>query len=199
MRRYLQLIFWASVGVLFLQACGASQKLSEGKATDKIRELGFLQSQGKDLKVQKIIQSGSDQAVAEVTLQLAFRLSRGKGQDWGVSAIRLGDRDWIDAATFLTMLNEIRTRQTRESLERLQEGIRNYHQKTGVYPPATNIVKLTDLVFPNYMAELIRDDAWNRPLAVKSREDHSVEITSSGPDGILGNSDDIILSSSISP
>ena len=156
----------------FLASCGASRKLSEDTAKEKILELGLLDLKDKQIQVQRIIHAGEDQAVAEANVQMAFRLSKGKGKDWQVNAVRLGDRDWIDTQAFLAALNEVRVRQTRQSLERIQEGIRKYQAKQGGLPAVSDIVKLTDLLFPEYMAEVVRYDAWNNELKVSSVGKH---------------------------
>ena len=78
--------------VLLLTGCSASQKLSQGKAREKIRELGLVQLEGKEVEVEKVVQSGEDQAVAEANLRLVFKLSKRRRRDWQVDAIRLGDR-----------------------------------------------------------------------------------------------------------
>jgi hypothetical protein len=176
-----------------LAGCGASRKLSEGTAKEKILELGLLDLNNKQIQVQRIIQAGEDQAVAEASLQMAFRLSKAKGKDWQVNAVRLGDRNWIDAQAFLAALNEVRARQTQQSLEQLQEGIQKYQSKRGAVPAVSDIVKLTDLLFPEYMAEVIRYDAWSHEIKVSSAGDNTFQLSSAGPDGIPGNADDIHL------
>ncbi len=176
-----------------LAGCGASRKLSEGTAKEKILELGLLDLNNKQIQVQRIIQAGEDQAVAEASLQMAFRLSKAKGKDWQVSAVRLGDRNWIDAQAFLAALNEVRARQTQQSLEQLQEGIRKYQAKRGALPAVSDIVKLTDLLFPEYMAEVIRYDAWSHEFKISLGGDNTFQLSSAGPDGVPGNADDIHL------
>ena len=176
----------------FLASCGASRKLSEDTAKEKILELGLLDLKDKQIQVQRIVHAGEDQAVAEANVQMAFRLSKGKGKDWQVNAVRLGDRDWIDTQAFLAALNEVRVRQTRHSLERIQEGIRRYQAKQGALPAISDIVKLTDLLFPEYMSEVVRYDAWNNELKVNSAG-NNFQLSSAGPDGITGNADDILL------
>ena len=185
---------WLPIALVLglLSGCGASRKLGEDKAKDKILELGLLDLKDKQIQVQRIIQSGENRAVAEASLQMAFRLSKEKGKDWQVNAIRLGDRDWIGAQAFLAALNEVRARQTQQSLEQLQEGIRQYQAKRGALPSVSDIVRLTDVLFPEYMAELIRYDAWSHEFKVTS-VDKTFQISSAGPDGVPGNADDIRL------
>ena len=176
-----------------LAGCGASRKLSEHTAKEKILELGLLDLKDKQIQVQRIIHAGEDQAVAEASLQMAFRLSKTKGKDWQVNAVRLGDRDWISAQAFLAALNDARAKQTLQSLEQLQEGIRKYQAKQGSLPAVSDIVKLTDLLFPEYMAEVIRYDAWSHEFKVSSIGGSALQLSSAGPDGIPGNADDIRL------
>jgi Type II secretion system (T2SS), protein G len=179
------------LSIVVLQACGASRKLSEDKAKEKISELQLIHFKDKQIQVQRIVHAGEDQAVVEANVPLAFRLSKSEKHDWEINAIRLGDRDWIESRALLAALSEVRVRQTRESLQRLQEGIQKYRAKTGTLPDTSSIAKLTDALFPNYMPEVIRYDAWNHELTVRLKSENSCEIVSAGPDGILGNDDDL--------
>ncbi len=176
-----------------LAACGASRRLNQDKAREKIQELGLAEFNDKQIQVEKIVHSGEDQAVAEANITLAFRLSKSKGKDWKVNAIRLGDRNWMEIKAFQAALNEVKVRMTRESLQRLQEALKKYKEKTGSYPETKDMVKLTDVLFPAYMAEVIRYDGWNRELILNSSTPSSYEILSLGSDGIRGSSDDITL------
>jgi hypothetical protein len=191
MNEPLRILVLLACGLLL--ACGASQKLSEAEAKEKIRELGLIDFKDKQIQVQRIIQSGEGQAVAEANLQLAFRLSRSKNSDWQVDAVRLSDRDWVEMKAFLAALDEVRARQTRESLLRLQEGIQKYRQHKGVMPDGSTIVRLTDALFPTYLKEVIRYDGWNQELTVRASGTNAYQIISAGPDGIPGNGDDISL------
>lgn len=179
--------------VLLLTGCSASQKLSQDKAREKIRELGLVQLEGKAVEIEKIVQSGEDQAVAEAKLKLVFKLSRARRRDWQIDAIRLGDRNWVEIKAFLSALEEARARETRESLQKLLDGLKKYKEKNGQYPQAENIVKLTDFLVPTYMAEVIRYDGWNREFIFNLSSSDSFQLISVGPDGIRGTSDDIIL------
>jgi hypothetical protein len=176
-----------------LAGCGASRKLSEETAREKILELGWLDLKDKQIQVQRIIHAGEDQAVAEAGLPMAFRLSKTKGSGWRVNAVRMGDRNWMDAQEFLAALNEVRARQTQRNLEQLREGIRKYQARKGALPAVSDIVKLTDLLFPEFMAEAIRYDAWSHEFKVDSTGDSAIQLSSAGPDGVLGNTDDIRL------
>lgn len=180
---------------LLLAACGvASQRLTQDKAKQKIQELAFIQLKGNPVQVENISQSRDNQAIAEANLRLAFKLSKTSGGDWQIDAIRLGDRNWIDVRAFLSALDEVRARETRENLQKLFEGLRKFKEKAGKYPQAEDIVKLTDILVPDYMSEVIRYDGWNRELIFNSMTPDSFQLFSLGADGIRGTADDIILS-----
>jgi len=87
----------------------------------------------------------------------------------------------------------VRAKQTQHSLEQLQEGIRKYQAKRGTLPAVSDIVKLTDLLFPEYMGEIVRYDGWSHLLRVIPLGNNVFELRSAGPDGVAGNADDIRL------
>jgi hypothetical protein len=180
--------------VLWHAACSASQQLSRNKAREKIQELGLVQFADKEIQVKQIVQSGDNQAVAEADLSMAFRLSKAKGGDWQVNAFRLGDRNWLDIKTFASALNEVRVRETRESLTELLNGMKLFKQKNAKFPQASNIVELTDILVPNFMTQVIRYDGWNRELIFNFTSPDSFQLISLGADGIRGTADDIVVS-----
>jgi hypothetical protein len=124
---------------------------------------------------------------------MAFRLSRAKDGDWQVNALRLGDRNWLDIKAFISALNDVRLRETRENLTKLLNGMKLFKEKNGGYPQARNIVELTDILVPNFMAEMIRYDGWNREFVVSFTSPDSFELISLGADGIRGTADDTVV------
>jgi Type II secretion system (T2SS), protein G len=180
--------------VLLLAGCGAaSHKLSQDKVKEKIQELGLVELEGKQVEIENISQTAGSQAVAEANFKLALKLSKAEGKDWQIDAVRLGDRNWVEVKAFLAALNEVRARETRENLQKLSDGLRKFKEKTGKYPQAQNIVKLTDILFPAYMSEIIRYDGWNQELIFNSISPDSFELLSLGADGVRGTADDIVL------
>ena len=105
----------------------------------------------------------------------------------------MGDRDWVSVKDFQSAMNEVRAQNTRDNLQKLRQAMERYHEKNGDYPQADNIVKLTDILFPTYMSEAIRFDGWNHELIYKSPDHQTWKISSSGPDGISGDTDDIVV------
>jgi hypothetical protein len=179
--------------VLWNTECSTSQQLSRNKAREKIQELGLVQFADKEVQVKRIVQSGDNQAVAEADLSMAFKLSKAKGGDWQIDAFRLGDRNWLDIKTFASAVNEVRARETRESLTKLLNGMKLFKQKNGKFPQASDVVKLTDVLMPNFMTEMIRYDGWNRELIFSSTSPDSFQLISLGADGIRGTADDIVV------
>ena len=195
-RRYVTYKFARTLilcSVLWHTECSTSQQLSRNKAREKIQELGLVQFADKEVQVKQIVQSGDNQAVAEADLSMAFKLSKAKGGDWQINAFRLGDRNWLDIKTFASAVNEVRARETRESLTKLLNGMKLYKQKNGKFPQASDVVKLTDVLMPNFMTEMIRYDGWNRELIFSSTSPDSFQLISLGADGIRGTADDIVV------
>ena len=188
---------WLLSFVIFLSwitsSCGTQPKLNQNKIRDKIQQLNLIDLKDDQIEVGKVSFSGKDQAVAEASVQLTFHLSKSKNGDWNVDSIRMGDRDWIAVKDFQSALNEVRAQNTRDNLQKLRQAMERYLEKNGDYPQADNIVKLTDILFPTYMSEAIRFDGWNHELSYNRPTPQTWKISSSGPDGISGDPDDIVV------
>jgi hypothetical protein len=178
---------------LLLAACGGARRLSQSKVRQEIQQLGFAQLSAKQIQVQSVSQTDENRAVAEVQIQSVFQFTRDKDNNWQVQSVRIGDRNWIDLKAFQDALDMVLAKQTQESLQKVLEGLNRYKQAKGHYPEAPDIIKLTDILVPNYMSEVIRYDAWNRQLVYKTIGTNSFHLSSLGADGALGTKDDIIL------
>ena len=64
-------------------------------------------------------------------------------------------------------------------------------KELGGLPEFSDYIGLSNLLNPDYLTPLIREDAWRRPLAAYRLGSNSVRLVSAGPDGKLGSSDDI--------
>ena len=187
-------IFFLLVPIAILASCGSSHKLTNKIAQKRIRELGLVQLNNKELEIKTISRVGSRQAVAEANLKMAFQLSKNSSNQWKVEAIRLGHRNWINVKTFLQALDLTRNQQTQKDLHQLVEGIKKFEIKKGYYPKikrTINIVSLTDILFPQYIGTLIRFDGWGQEFIVQFKDAEVIRIISSGPDGVPGTKDDI--------
>ncbi|MFN8006590.1 MAG: type II secretion system protein GspG [Terriglobia bacterium] len=187
---------WQQLSLLVLLAwipngCGSQPKLNRDTIKDKIQALNMIDLQDEQIEVGKVSFSGKKQAVAEVSVQLAFHFSKSKSGEWGVDSIRMGDRDWIAIKDFQAALNEIRGRNTMDNLQKLRQAMERYHEKNGSYPDAPNLAKLLDVLYPTYVSEPIRFDGWNHELVYVRPTQNTWKIVSSGVDSIPGNADDL--------
>ena len=185
---YLMLVL--SCGLVL--ACAGRRPLSESKVREEIQGLGFGKLEQMRIQVQKISLISEDQAVAEVDIESTLKIARDKNKNWQIQSVRVGDRNWIELKAFQEAFTQVLSRQTRESLEKLLGGLNKYKQAKGFYPQAPDITKLTDILAPDYMPDVIRYDAWNRLLVYKMAEADSFRLSSLGPDGIADTKDDII-------
>lgn len=107
--------------------------------------------------------------------------------------VRLGRESWQRVSDILAALEEIKIRETRESLQKVASALEEYFKKSGALPAFTDYVSLSDALSPAYMKPLIRLDAWRNPLAASHAGPDTVRLLSAGPDGKLGTADDIEL------
>ena len=184
---------------LILVACAiviagcSGARLSHDEARKKIAEIGTSSLVPGSIQIQRITSQTDKDAIAETTVSLAFEFKRDKTSDpWHVAAVRLGDRNWVGVDEIIASVNESRRRSTMESLQKLSTGIASFRQKNGTSPAASDIVDLTNILHPTYMTDLVRTDAWNRPIRYES-SGNTFRLLSYGPDGIRGTADDVAL------
>lgn len=178
--------------LLVLASCATGKKPNQGAIRQRIEQLGLASLESKQLQIVSVAQERGDSVVVETNVSLAMKLSKSKNHGWQIDAVRLGDRDWLDMAALMEALNEVRARQTRQSLDKLGGALRRYRQANGGCPQVNGIDKLTDLLAPGFMPEVIRFDGWNRPLIYEWTKDGSCSVLSLGPDGKSATADDLI-------
>jgi hypothetical protein len=173
-------------------AC-SGPRLSHDEVRKQIAAMGKSSLLPDSIQIQRIVSQSDTAAIAETTVSLAFEFKRDKDSGpWTIASVRLGDRDWIDVNELLAAINENRRRTTLESLQKLAAGIAAYRQGTGNAPNANEIVGLTNLLHPLYMSDLIRLDAWGRPIQFEI-SGSSYRLISYGADGVRGTPDDIVV------
>ena len=178
--------------LLTLSAC-AADRLSHDEARQKIAQIGRSNLVPDAIEIRRIVSQTDTEAIAESSITLAFQFKRpNPNAEWQISAVRLGDRDWISLDELLAAINEGRRRSTVDALQKLAAGIAKYREKNGSIPDAPDIVKLTDVLHPLYITELIRVDGWGDPLDYEVTGS-TFRLISNGPDGVLGTPDDIVL------
>ena len=185
--------FYLLLSVTLLTSACSGARLSSNEARKKIAAIGTSPLVPQAVEVRRIVSQSDDQAIVEATVTLAFQFKRDKSNgEWRIEAVRLGDRDWMSLDELLAAVKEGRRRATLNSMQKLATGITNYRQQNGTFPNAADIVKLTDMLHPRYMPDLIRDDAWGHPIQYESTGS-DFRLRSYGPDGAPNTSDDILV------
>ena len=171
----------------------SSARLSHDEARKRIAEIGNSSLVPDSIQIQRIVSQTEKDAIAETSVALAFEFKRDKTADpWRIAAVRMGDRDWVGVNEIIAAVNEIRRRTTLESFQKLATGISVFEQRTGASPKATDIVSLTNILHPTYMADLVRLDGWGRQIRYEVVESR-FRLLSDGADGIRGTADDLLL------
>ena len=144
-----------------------------------------------DVEIVKVQQASASEAIAETRASVTFRFEK-NGNSWRVREIRIGHGQWENVENIERALMQIKTEETRELLSLIAEAIQKYRADNQRFPVFKDYVDLSDQLSPKYMTPLIRLDAWQRPLEVSS-SGSQILLNSAGPDGIMGNHDDIEL------
>jgi Bacterial type II secretion system protein G. len=156
-------------------------------------EVGMSSQVPDAIEVRRIASQSDKQTIVEATVSFGFQFKRDPASKrWRIEAARLGQRDWIVVDDLLAALNEGRRRDTAAKLSKLTAGINAFRRQNGTLPAAPDIVKLTDILHPSYMNELIRLDGWNQPILYQVTGS-TFRLVSSGPDHRPGTPDDLIV------
>ena len=184
------------LGSLVLSAC-TSARLSHDEARKKIAEIGRSNLVPDAIEIRRIVSQTETQAIAEATITLAFQFKRDNpNAEWRIQAVRLGDRDWISLDELLAGINEGRRRTTTDAMQKVADAIEKYRSTNGSLPKARDIVGLTDILHPQYMNELVREDGWGKPIIYEVTGPSTFRLLSQGADGLPGTRDDIVVTSS---
>jgi predicted xylose isomerase-like sugar epimerase len=192
--KYLSLL----LGCFALYACTGA-RLSHDEARNKIAEIGRSNLVPDAIEIRRIVAQTDTEAIAEATITLAFQFKRDKpDSEWRIEAVRLGDREWISLDELLAGINEGRRRATADAMGKLAEAVEKYRAMNGSLPNARDIVGLTDILHPQYMSELVREDGWGKPIIYEVTGPSSFRLVSHGADGLRGTQDDIVVTSGTS-
>jgi Type II secretion system (T2SS), protein G len=185
------------LGCLTLTACTGA-RLSHDEARKKIAEIGRSNLVPAAIEIRRIVSQTNTQAIAEATITLAFQFKRDNpNAEWRIEAVRLGDREWISLDELLAGINEGRKRATTDAMQRLAEAVEKFRAANGSLPNARDIVGLTDILNPHYMKDLVREDGWGKPILYEVTGPSGFRLTSDGPDGRRGTSDDIVVTAQL--
>ena len=171
---------------LVLAGCGKSL---DRQVVDSIRVFDGLFLDEKQVEILSAQESG-DTILAEVRVTTAVRLVRSKGK-WKLAEIRLGDRRWEKADHIRTLLDEQRLETTKGRLRELRQAMQSHLESEGTVPQVDTFSALVDVLYPVFLGEAARLDAWSNPFIYKVVSARQYGLRSSGADGVEGTSDDI--------
>jgi hypothetical protein len=120
----------------------------------------------------------------------ALNVSSARHPEWNIIAIRIGEDEWIDLATFEAALAERRIAETTSDLQRLAAGVEAFEQEHGSLPNVSEADPLPDVLHPLFVSDLLRQDAWGSAFVYEPSAD-SIRLRSWGPDRAPGTPDDI--------
>jgi hypothetical protein len=180
------------IGCFVLPAC-SSGRLSHDDARKKIAAIGQSNLIPDAVEIRRIVSQSDTSAIAESTVTLAFQFKRpNTNTQWHIEAVRLGDRDWISLDELLAAINEGRRRVTSQTMQQLANAVDKYRAANGTFPAAKDIVALTDMLYPQYMSTLVREDGWGNPIIYEATA-NTYKLISLGADARRGTSDDIAI------
>jgi len=179
------------LAVLLLPAACGGRKMNDTLARNLIAGMNGEDMRKSDVEIVNIRQISSSQAVAETRARVAFRFENDNNV-WRVREIRIGHGQWESVENIERALNQVKTEETKELLARITEAIQKYREANQKFPAFKDFVDLSDQLSPRFMTPLVRLDAWQRPFEASMSAD-IVLLRSAGPDGIIGNQDDIIF------
>lgn len=182
----------AVLGVILLISSGCSGRLSTRTVRQQIASLGESNLVPSAVAVERIVTEIGGRLVAETTVKMAFQFEQDADGNWRIVAARLGDRQWVDIDILLEALEAQRAEETTVAMQKLAAGVDEYRAENGTLPEIDANGHLSDVLHPRFMAELIREDAWGVEFRYEL-QDANYRLRSSGPDGIEGNSDDVLL------
>ena len=189
MNRALQLVL---IAAFLASGCGGA-RLSHNEIRKQVAELGTSTLIPKAIEVRRIVSQSNNRLIAETTVELAFQFERDTpGSPWHVASARLGDQNWISVSELIAAINENRRKETASALGKLDAGVTAFRQRNGNAPNASTITALSDVLHPQYMTDLVRADAWGRPIRYEVAGGN-FRLLSYGVDGVRGTADDIIL------
>ena len=175
--------------LVFLTACGG-RKISTGNAREAITALPQEILEKEDIDVVYVTQTSGSSAVVESRVKTAFRLQKINGE-WTVKDIRIGHGQWERIEDLSASLNQVKTEQTRQMLDRISAAVKEYYKATGSMPEFKDYIALSDILAPTYLDPLIRLDSWRNPLRAAKPDSNSILVVSAGPDGRFTTEDDI--------
>ncbi|MGH9822952.1 MAG: type II secretion system protein GspG [Blastocatellia bacterium] len=178
--------------IIALFAAGAAgRELGTREARDKIAAaLGITEP--RRIHIKSIRGQVGNDVIVEATVDAAFHFTTDKDGKWAASEVRTGDRNWESIELIKTAITREKALRTAADLRTLATALEAFKRDHGFYVQATTGAALVDNLAPKYLGTVIRLDAWSHEFLYSGAES-DYTLSSAGPDGRPGTSDDIVL------
>lgn len=175
----------------FAAGVWASNGLSSKQARRLIANVADLNLDPQYVHIRRVNTGLGGRAVVEALIQTGFELAQQNGQ-WSVVRVRLGDRQWESVEFMTTAIKHEKIRRTSADMRVLGHALAAYYRDHHHYPAAANFAALIDLLLPQYLSRVIREDYWHRPYVYQPTP-NGYQILSLGPDGRPATGDELRL------
>ena len=179
----------AAATLLLAQSGGA---LNPGRARDLIRRLGGAELEKDRVRIKSVTPGiGSGGVIVEAQIDAAFRVTRDR-DEWRVTDIRLGDREWESIELMTEAVRREKMRRATALLQQVAEALESYRRERGNYVVADDAGVLADHLAPRYLREPVRFDPWGAALVYHGTAS-GYRLASAGPDRKPETSDDLVM------
>ncbi|RMG56254.1 MAG: hypothetical protein D6723_00695 [Acidobacteria bacterium] len=178
--------------VAFGSGVWAGNELSSRQARRLIAHVGGIDLDPEHVHIRRIdVGLGGNDAVVEALVQTAFKFTQTNGR-WEVTHIRTGDRRWESVELVTTAIRREKIRRTQADLLEVARALEAYRRDHEGYPQVADFASLIDVLLPQYLHRIIREDYWHQSYHYTVRR-QGYQLRSWGPDRKRGSDDDIIV------
>jgi hypothetical protein len=144
------------------------------------------------LTIKQLSLMGSS-AVAEVSVEATFTLSKDASGNWVVTEVAFGVGPGVELAALRRSINSQKAERVRAELAIVRDALESYRRERGFYVVAEDSVVLLDHLNPRFIKQIIRLDPWHNPYRYTGTTGQFT-LASDGPDGKPGTADDVTVS-----
>jgi hypothetical protein len=169
---------------------GAVKDKDKSKEKDKKKPSVEPLTRG-PLTIESLSSMGSS-AVAEVSVEASFHLSKDARGKWRVEEILFGDNSSGSLEALWQSVDAQKAARVRADLSIVRDALEAYRRERGFYVVAEDLTVLMDHLSPRFIKRIVRIDPWHNPYRYTGTVNTYV-LGSDGPDGKTGTSDDVTL------
>ena len=171
--------------VALVAACGPSELATPSAAqAERLVSATFPEA---TIRVREVTRSEQTLRIpAEFNEADVIFLMEAGEEDWVMTGVEQGGNNYT-----VDQLRDIAA--TMVVMRSLSDALERYRADTGSFPVLDDLVGLRELVPDYYPAQGEMEDAWGSAFRYRVQGDDDYTVTSTGPDGVTGSRDDIIL------